>query len=173
MIDKLPLLNTYLLKLPGDDKKDHLSTDESSSSIQTQTESLYDLKDTNGNQPTENIVSQIPALPQIEDSRDKLLASNPPQLSLREASDTELKIFLDENDDDEVEKYWKSDHHRFEWPDTNVQMRSPLSWHSLGLPVQDSFIAKGNDQVTKSRLLNSWSSVIVVVMVSSVTSLTI
>lgn len=132
--------------MPAGDKKDHLSTDDNSSSIQTQTKSLYDLKGTNDNKPTDNIDSQIPALPQIEDSRDKLPASNPPRFSLREASDMESKIFLVENDDDddEVEKYWKSDHHRFEWPDTNVQLRSPLSWHSLGLPVQDSFIAKGN-----------------------------
>ncbi|XP_028395285.1 uncharacterized protein LOC114519362 [Dendronephthya gigantea] len=49
---------------------------------------------------------------------------------------------LGEDYDDDVEKYWKSDHHRFDWPDSNVQTRSPNSWHSLGLPVQDSFIAK-------------------------------
>ena len=134
------LVNTDLINLPGDDKKDHLTADESCMEIQT--ESPHDLKD---NEPSDAIDSQIPALPQIEDKRsDKRPASNPPRFSLKEASDTELKISPGENDD-EVEKYWKSDHHRFEWPDANVQLRSPLSWHSLGLPVQDSFIAKGNE----------------------------
>ena len=45
--------------------------------------------------------------------------------------------------DDAVEKYWRSDHHKFDWPSVNVQRMDPLSWHSLGLPVQDSFISKG------------------------------
>ena len=46
-------------------------------------------------------------------------------------------------DDDAADKYWKSDHHKFEWPDLDVQQRAPLSWHALGLPVQDSFVSKG------------------------------
>lgn len=132
------LVNTDLLNLPGDDQKDQLAADERFMEIQT--ESPHDLKD---NEPSD---AQIPALPQIEDTRsDKRPAINPPRFSLKEASDTGLKIAPGENDDDEVEKYWKSEHHRFEWPDANVQLRSPFSWHSLGLPVQDSFIAKGNE----------------------------
>jgi hypothetical protein len=133
------------LYLPGDDKNNPLYTDESSSSIQTQNRSLHDLKNTKDYDLPDDIDSQISVIPLIEDSTDKVPTSKLPRFSLKEASETELETSLGENYDDEVEKYWKSDHHRFEWPDTNVQLRSPLSWHSLGLPVQDSFIAKGLD----------------------------
>ena len=127
----------HFLCLSGDDKSNHLYTDDSFSSIQTATQPLDDHGD---NELSDNIDSQISVLPPlIEDSHDKL-----PRFSLKEASETELKASFDQQYDDEVEKYWKSDHHRFEWPDRNIQFRSQLSWHSLGLPMQDSFIAKGS-----------------------------
>ena len=50
-------------------------------------------------------------------------------------------VFIDD-DDDKVEVYWDSDHHKFEWSDY-MQSLDPRSWHALGLSVRESFLSKG------------------------------
>ena len=44
--------------------------------------------------------------------------------------------------DDKVEEYWSSDHHKFEWSGY-MQSLNPRSWHALGLGVPESFLSKG------------------------------
>ena len=46
------------------------------------------------------------------------------------------------DDDDEVEAYWGSDHHKFEWSGY-MQSLDPRSWHALGLGVPESFLSRG------------------------------
>ena len=48
----------------------------------------------------------------------------------------------DDVNDDKVEEYWSSDHHKFEWSDY-MQSLNPRSWHALGLGVPESFLSKG------------------------------
>ena len=48
----------------------------------------------------------------------------------------------DEMNDDKVEEYWSSDHHKFEWS-SYMQSLNPRSWHALGLGVPESFLSKG------------------------------
>ena len=99
------------------------------------------MADLEGNKDEQHpeVLAQTPVLPPTDDPN--YIPNAYPRLSLEEASETDSQSSLD--DEDGVDRYWKSDHHRFEWPDVSVRQRSPLSWHSLGLPVQDSFIAKG------------------------------
>lgn len=48
----------------------------------------------------------------------------------------------DDVNDDKVEEYWSSDHHKFEWSGY-MQSLNPRSWHALGLGVPESFLSKG------------------------------
>jgi len=51
-----------------------------------------------------------------------------------------------------VDKYWSSDHHRFEW--TNfMQKLDPMSWHALAISHPDSFL-KGDETFPADEL--SW-----------------
>ncbi|KAJ7376449.1 HEAT repeat containing 9 [Desmophyllum pertusum] len=45
------------------------------------------------------------------------------------------------HEDDKVEEYWGSDHHKFEWSGY-MQSLDPRSWHALGLGVPESFLSK-------------------------------
>ena len=48
-----------------------------------------------------------------------------------------------------VDKYWSSDHHRFEW--TNfMQKLDPMSWHALAISHPDSFLKGTFHQVYHS-----------------------
>ena len=49
----------------------------------------------------------------------------------------------DDDSQDMVAEYWSSDHHKFDWSGY-MQNLDPLSWHSLGLSVPESFLSKGN-----------------------------
>lgn len=47
----------------------------------------------------------------------------------------------DDDSQDMVAEYWSSDHHKFDWSGY-MQNLDPLSWHSLGLSVPESFLSK-------------------------------
>lgn len=47
----------------------------------------------------------------------------------------------DDVNDDKVEEYWSSDHHKFEWSGY-MQSLNPRSWHALGIGVPESFLSK-------------------------------
>lgn len=116
-----------------------MNTDESSTSLGDL--SFLDLNETKHSFADD--IDSCSTVSPLKHVNDKPTRGNVPRFSLKEASEADLQTSFSEDYDDDVEKYWKSDHHRFDWPDRNVQARSPNSWHSLGLPVQDSFLAKG------------------------------
>ena len=58
------------------------------------------------------------------------------------AVEEEDDVFVDTDDEDKVEAYWGSDHHKFEWSDY-MQSLDPRSWHALGLGIPESFLSKG------------------------------
>ena len=55
----------------------------------------------------------------------------------------------DDDSQDMVAEYWSSDHHKFDWSGY-MQNLDPLSWHSLGLSVPESFLSKGNNNINNS-----------------------
>lgn len=55
----------------------------------------------------------------------------------------ESNIASQDSQENDKEKYWDSDHHKFEWCDYMIN-QDDRSWHALGIAVQDSFISKGN-----------------------------
>ena len=55
----------------------------------------------------------------------------------------------DDDNQDMVAEYWSSDHHKFDWSGY-VQNLDPLSWHSLGLSVPESFLSKGNNIINNN-----------------------
>ncbi|CAH3196062.1 unnamed protein product [Porites evermanni] len=57
------------------------------------------------------------------------------------AVEEEDDVFVDTDDEDKVEAYWGSDHHKFEWSDY-MQSLDPRSWHALGLGIPESFLSK-------------------------------
>ena len=72
---------------------------------------------------------------------------------MNEEDDDVNDDYNDDGNQDMVAEYWSSDHHKFDWSGY-MENLDPLSWHSLGLGIPESFLSKGNNNSNRNSAHN-------------------
>lgn len=146
-------LNNLTDLLPPASARDHHSDQESVTTAEPRSEpedfddhrseSILSSVGVHEQEKTESDVGSVPTLEVTTPAESDDGKPNGPELSQdavskMDAVEEEDDVF---NDDDEVEAYWGSDHHKFEWSGY-MQSLDPRSWHALGLGVPESFLSR-------------------------------